>query len=291
MDPVAQAGGRLLRGAQNLAELGEPGLALVGRAARPCGWRRSCALQLVDAAAELFERLDLDSIRCVRRPEFLDQPHGPQAATAQAAPGVAALGHAGSDLLEWPAGSRAGCASSRISSVRRLCGKRPRICSFSSRSVTETCTVRSKGNSPVIDPPQHLDGVLNDVVAFQQLAAEPGPRDLDLLGQGDFLLPREQRDLAHLRQIHAHRVVRPRLADRRLPPAGGLPASVPASSSASSSHATSSGTSSSVVHGFVGKLHGFVRAGRAVILQIVQQCVVQCNNSYNVRLGGGCSGQ
>ena len=41
--------------------------------------------------------------------------------------------------------------------------------------------------------------------------AEAGAGQLDLLGQGDLLLPAQQRNLAHLRQIHADRIVRPGL--------------------------------------------------------------------------------
>ncbi len=67
-----------------------------------------------------------------------------------------------------------------------------------------------EGKLAVVDPAEHPHRLLHHVVAFEQLAAELRPGDLDLLGQGDFLLPREQRDFAHLRQVHPHRVVRPR---------------------------------------------------------------------------------
>jgi hypothetical protein len=49
------------------------------------------------------------------------------------------------------------------------------------------------------------------VVARQQLAAERGAGDLDAARQADLFLAGEQRDLAHLRQVHPHRVVRPRV--------------------------------------------------------------------------------
>ena len=39
--------------------------------------------------------------------------------------------------------------------------------------------------------------------------AEDLPGDLDLLGERDFLLAGEQRDLAHLGEVHAHRIVDP----------------------------------------------------------------------------------
>ena len=72
--------------------------------------------------------------------------------------------------------------------------------------------MRSNGSSPACTRLQHLDGQLNHVVAFQQATAKPGPGDFDLLGQRDFLLPGEQRNLAHLRQVHPHRIVGPRFA-------------------------------------------------------------------------------
>ncbi len=56
---------------------------------------------------------------------------------------------------------------------------------------------------------EDLHSDLDYVVAFEQLATELGPRHLDLFRQGNFLLPREQRDFAHLRQIHPHRIIRP----------------------------------------------------------------------------------
>ena len=64
----------------------------------------------------------------------------------------------------------------------------------------------------LVDALQDLYRDPHHIVAGQQLAAEAGPRDLDLLGQRDFLLAREQWDFAHLRQVHAHRIVRPALA-------------------------------------------------------------------------------
>ena len=54
---------------------------------------------------------------------------------------------------------------------------------------------------------QGLHGHLHGVVAAEHGAAETLARDLDLLGQRDLLVPREQRDLRHLRQVHADRVV------------------------------------------------------------------------------------
>ena len=63
----------------------------------------------------------------------------------------------------------------------------------------------------VVDAPQHLHRGLHHVVAFQNLVAEPRAGHLDLFGQSDFLLTSQQRNFAHLRQIHANRIVGPRL--------------------------------------------------------------------------------
>ena len=49
--------------------------------------------------------------------------------------------------------------------------------------------------------------ILNYIITFEQLGAEAAAGELDLFGQVDFLSPREQRDLAHLRQVHADRIV------------------------------------------------------------------------------------
>ncbi len=42
----------------------------------------------------------------------------------------------------------------------------------------------------------------------QQVAAESLAGELDLLRQADFFVPREQRDVRHLRQVHANRIAR-----------------------------------------------------------------------------------
>ncbi len=52
-----------------------------------------------------------------------------------------------------------------------------------------------------------IDDLAQRSVAFEDFAAEALAGDFDLLGQGDFLLALEQGDLAHLRQVHAHRIV------------------------------------------------------------------------------------
>jgi hypothetical protein len=49
----------------------------------------------------------------------------------------------------------------------------------------------------------------HDVVALKAAPPEDHPRGLDLLGQPDLLLPRQQRDGAHLGEVHPHRIVDP----------------------------------------------------------------------------------
>ena len=70
-----------------------------------------------------------------------------------------------------------------------------------------------EGQVAGVDALERLDDLPQGVIAFEHLAAEALAGDLDLLGEGDFLLALEQRDLAHLREVHAHR-------DRRC---GGCP--------------------------------------------------------------------
>ena len=67
--PVPQAGGRFLRGAQDVAELGEPGLALL-RPRGPCSrrWPSMRALSSSTRRLNSSSVLIIGSIRCVRRP-------------------------------------------------------------------------------------------------------------------------------------------------------------------------------------------------------------------------------
>ena len=71
--------------------------------------------------------------------------------------------------------------------------------------------MRSSRKLAVGDLFKQLDGPLQHEVAAQQRAAEPTAGALDLLGRGDFVVPVEHRDLAHLHQVHAHGIVDGRL--------------------------------------------------------------------------------
>ena len=61
----------------------------------------------------------------------------------------------------------------------------------------------------LVDLLQDIDDQGQGEVAFEDLAAEPLAGDLDLLGQADLLVAGQERDLAHLGQVHPDRVVDP----------------------------------------------------------------------------------
>ena len=61
----------------------------------------------------------------------------------------------------------------------------------------------------VVDLLEHVDDQGQREVALEHLAAEPLAGDLDLLGQADLLVAGQERDLAHLGQVHPDRVVDP----------------------------------------------------------------------------------
>ena len=67
-----------------------------------------------------------------------------------------------------------------------------------------------EGQLAVLHAPQHLHRRLHHIIAFQHLVPEAGAGKLDLLGQRHLLLPGQQGNLAHLRQVHPHGIVGPR---------------------------------------------------------------------------------
>ena len=142
-------------------------------------------LELVDAAAELLERLDhrLDPLR--PQAEFLDQAHGPAAAAAQPPPRGPALGRR-PRLARGHAGSRGW-----FRFKQRLQG--PQIDGQAAEDLVLLQLVGHRdlhgaveGQFALVDPPQDLDGRLHHVVARQHLAAELAAGHLDLPGQGHF---------------------------------------------------------------------------------------------------------
>ncbi len=95
----------------------------------------------------------------------------------------------------------------RYSSVFKLCGMRPVICPLSRPSVTETLIVRSKGNSLPLTFDRMSIAAFMGVIALEELAAEPLPRDFDFLGERNLLFAGQQGDFAHLSQVHPHGIV------------------------------------------------------------------------------------
>ena len=69
----------------------------------------------------------------------------------------------------------------------RLCGMRAIICSFVSRSVSETLIVRSNGNRPWWTFSKRVDGGLHGIIAAEHRSAKTLARHFDLLRQRDFL--------------------------------------------------------------------------------------------------------
>jgi hypothetical protein len=66
-----------------------------------------------------------------------------------------------------------------------------------------------KGQLAAMHPREHAEGLLADILALQQLGPEPGAGGFDLPREMDLLRPGEERDLAHLREVHADGIVRP----------------------------------------------------------------------------------
>ena len=173
-------------------------------------WASICAFERVDAAAEVVERADhrLDPLRA--QTQLFDQLDGAAAPAAQPLPGVAALGHlvrlAGGDPVVVAVLLEQDFDGPQI--VRKTAQNLVLFQPIGHRNL-HRAVERQLAD---VDPLEHLDGQLDHVVALQQPAAKASPRDFDLLGQRDFFLPREQRNLAHLGQIHPHRIVGPGFA-------------------------------------------------------------------------------
>ena len=162
----------------------------------------SSSIRVADLLQLLHQRLDL--LRADR--QLLDQRDGLAAAERGAGGGGRRCRPpAVRSSSSWSKSSS--FCSIRCSSVRRLCGIRWRILSFSRFSVWRHLDGAVERQVAGVDALERLDDLAQGVVALQHLAAEAAAGDLDLLGQGDFLLAVEQRDLAHLGEVHAHRVV------------------------------------------------------------------------------------
>jgi len=88
-----------------------------------------------------------------------------------------------------------------------LCGIRIRICVFSSDFRLRHLDGAVERQLPGHDPLEGVEHGAEGVVALQHLAAEAAAGDLDLAGEVHLLLAVEQRNLAHLGEVHPHRVV------------------------------------------------------------------------------------
>ena len=87
-DAIPQAGGRLLRSAEDAAELHQPGLAMFGRLA-VFAMVVDAGLEFINPAAEFLEVANhrLDSLGT--QPQFLDQLDGPAPPQSEPAPRLA----------------------------------------------------------------------------------------------------------------------------------------------------------------------------------------------------------
>ena len=235
-------------------------------------------LELVDPAAELLERLDhrLDPLR--PQTQFLDQAHCPAAAAAQPPPRGAALGRR-------PRAARGQVVVVLVALQKRFQGPQIRGQTAQNLVLLQLVGHRDlnraiKRQLALVDPPQDLDGQLHDVVAGKHVAAELGAGLFDLPRQGHFFTPRQQRDLAHLRQIHAHRVVGPGFV---LVHAFQQAVDIDVQVEFVQLDDEVGHVPNQIVvrifepgNGVIGQIvDHFIRARSCVVIQVVQQCVVQ----------------
>ena len=223
----------------------DPRLALVRRAAWPSCARRSAPCRSSTRAAELLQRADhrFDALRA--QTQFFDQTHAAAAAARETRPSLAPL------LLRLRLAQRDAVV---VPIALQQHFQRPQVVRQPAENLILFQPVGHRHLHRAVerqfarvDALQHLEGGPDHVVAFQQLGAEAAAGDFDLLGQGDFLLPSEQRNLAHLRQVHAHGVVRPRLVFVHGARSSSSSSSTWSRASGSASRSASSSSSSSTV--------------------------------------------
>jgi len=208
-DAVAEGGRRLLTRGHDLPPLLEqpsPGFPVLFGSAQPFDLR----FDLVQSAEELLEQADavLDPLR--PQAEFLDQTHGATATTGQRLPRLTATP------------LRGALAQRRLPVVlvpTQQYRQRPQVVRQATEDLFFLQVVGNRNLNRTIERQlatmhfaERFEGFHQHVVVFQQLRPEPAACFFDPLGQFDFLTAGQQRDLAHLRQIHSHRVVRPRFA-------------------------------------------------------------------------------
>jgi hypothetical protein len=56
---------------------------------------------------------------------------------------------------------------------------------------------------------EDLVSELHYIIALEELCPESASRNFNSFGKADFFIPRQQGNLAHLRQVHANRIIGP----------------------------------------------------------------------------------
>ena len=144
--------------------------------------------------------------------QLFDQPHDLVAADDQAAPGGALFG-SGCGACSTAVRKSAWLSRSRCLSVARFGASRLSVRFFSAVLVTEISIVRSSRSSPLLDLFQQLDGRLAARSRWPAACGGSGCGSLRCAWPRRFRRSAiEHRDLAHLHEVHADRVVDVRFA-------------------------------------------------------------------------------
>ena len=137
--------------------------------------------------------------------QFLHQPHGPIAAAHQATPGLvpfgkrrtAANGDAEIDAVE----------TQQMCQRFQVRGQPPQDALLHRRVGHRNFDRAIEPQCAVAHLFQQGRRALQHEIAGQHVVAESAASIFDALCRFDFFVPREQRNLAHLHQVHPHRVV------------------------------------------------------------------------------------
>ena len=204
--PPLEAAGRLLAGLEDATILVDKLLASSRKLFAPLA-RIDLALDLLEPVDEAVERRDhrLDPLR--PQAQFLDQPDNPFPSQSEPHPGQPPLHHP--PLLR-----------ERDPVVGSVLGdqhlERPQVVRQPPQDLVLLQPVgyghldgAVEGELSAMNAAEHAECLLSDILTLEQLRPELGPRRLDLPGEEDLLGPGEQRDLAHLREIHPDRIVGP----------------------------------------------------------------------------------
>ena len=209
LDAIPQARRRFLQCPQNVAVLDQQRLPL-GRRLLILLHLLDLRPKLIDPRAELLQLADhrLDSLRA--QAKLFDQQHRPTAPSAQPLPSRFAIVR----LVRLARGNAVIFGIALQQPIeRRQVVRQPAEDLLLFQPIGHRDLHRAiERQFAAMHAVQHLDRTANHVVAAQQLAAERGAGDFDLPREVNFFFAREQRNLTHLREIHPHRVVRPRFA-------------------------------------------------------------------------------